>query len=195
PMWSQTRVVCLLALLALRPECRADREFETDAAPFLKRHCVSCHGPDRQEAQVRLDRLTGVAADNRNLWTMVHEKVAADEMPPRSRPQPDEAQKKAFLALVARQQRTLGAGGTRRLNRRELSASLRDLTGLAVDFSAALPGDGTVAGFDTGADALQEASDSVAQWLLVTRRAVDGVRFLDGPKGRTYSMDLREVKD
>ena len=36
-----------------------------------------------------------------------------------------------------------------------------------------LPGDGTVAGFDTGADGLQEASDGVELWLQVTRRAVD----------------------
>src|SRR3712207_8558581 len=50
-----------------------------------------------------------------------------------------------------------------------LFRSLSDVTGLAVDFSAALPGDGTVGGFDTGADGLQEASDAVAQWLQVTR--------------------------
>lgn len=71
---------------------------------------------------------------------------------------------------------------------------------MAIDFSRALPGDGTVAGFDTGADGLQEASDGVAQWLRLTQRAVDGIRFLepaesDNGRGKTYSANLRESKD
>jgi hypothetical protein len=64
----------------------------------------------------------------------------------------------------------LGRAATRRLNRRELSAALQDVSGLAVDFSYALPDDGKVDGFDTGADGLQDAADSGAQAL---RRILD----------------------
>jgi len=181
-------------LCAAGPVAAAD-DYLTVVAPFLKQHCVACHGDKKQEAGVRFDQTDGVNAGNRNLWTMAHQKIASGEMPPQTRPQPADADKKAVLTWIADKQRLLGAGGTRRLNRRELSAALRDVTGLSVDFAQGLPGDGTVAGFDTGADALPEASEAVSQWLVVTRRAVDGLRFLDEPKGKTFALNFAEVKD
>ncbi|MBA4067551.1 MAG: hypothetical protein C0501_28350 [Isosphaera sp.] len=185
----------VVALLLAAGPAAADDAFPKAVAPFLKEHCLACHGDKKQEGGVRLDQVAGVEAGNRNLWTMVHEQVASGQMPPEGRPRPADAAKKQLLTWVADRQRALGVGGSRRLNRRELSAALRDVTGLSVDFGQALPGDGTVAGFDTGAEALAEASDGVAQWLVVTRRAVDGLRFLDPPAHKTFALDLREVKD
>lgn len=188
---------CLIVTLFLspRPLTAQDDAFPKLIAPFLKQHCVACHGPEKQESRIRFDQLTGVQAGNRNLWTMVHQQLSVGDMPPKDRPQPDDVEKKKVLTWIGDKQRALGAGGTRRLNRRELSAALRDVTGLMVDFSFALPGDGTVAGFDTGAEGLQEASDSVEQWLQITRRAVEGLRFLDPAKGKVFAVNLREVKD
>ena len=188
-------ILASAVLLLLAAGARGADDFPTAAAPFLKKHCVACHGEKKQEGGVRLDQVDGVNAGNRNLWTMVHQKVASGEMPPKERAQPADADKKAVLTWIAEKQRALGAGGTRRLNRRELSSALRDVTGLQVDFAMGLPGDGTVAGFDTGADGLPEASDAVAQWLIVTRRAVDGLSFLDAPKGKNFAMNFAEVKD
>ena len=184
----------LLVILFIPIRVSAQDNFAEVVAPFFKQHCISCHGPKKQESRLRLDEVTAVDAGNRNLWTMVHERIAAGEMPPRQRPQPSEADKKTLLAWIVQQQRALGPGGTRRLNRRELSAALRDVTGLQVDFAQALPGDGTVGGFDTGADALQEASDAVAQWLDVTRRTVAGIHFLTPTKGKTFAANLRGVE-
>lgn len=190
-------VSCLLVLPAFGPGLATAQEktFQTVVSPFLKKHCCACHGSEKQESQLRLDQVAGVQAGNRNLWTMVHERIAAGEMPPRERSQPAAGERDQVLAWIAQQQRALGPAGTRRLNRRELAAALSDVTGLALDFSAALPGDGAVAGFDTGADGLQEAADAVDQWLQVTRRAVDGIRFLEAASGRKYSLDLRDSKD
>ncbi|HXG12571.1 MAG TPA: DUF1592 domain-containing protein [Gemmataceae bacterium] len=116
-------------------------------------------------------------------------------MPPRSRPQPTEAERKSVLTWIEEHQRAQDASGTRRLNRREVAAALRDVTGLGIDYASAFPGDGTVAGFDTGADGLQDTADGVAQWMQVTRRAVDGIRFLEPAAGKVFSADLRSVKD
>lgn len=185
----------LAVLLSPLSGVAQEDSFQKVAAPFFKEYCVGCHGPTKQESRLRLDDVTGVQVGNRNLWTMVHERIAAGEMPPENRPQPSEAVKKKLLTWIAERQRALGPGGTRRLNRRELSAALRDVTGLTVDFAQALPGDGTIGGFDTGADALQEASDAVAQWLLVTRRAVAGIHFLEPAKGKVFSAKLREVQE
>ena len=49
-------------------------------------------------------------------------------------------------------------------------------------------------GFDTGAEALQDAADSVSQVMEVTRRAVDGIRFLEPAPGRIYKADLVNVE-
>ncbi|VTT99771.1 signal peptide protein : Uncharacterized protein OS=Blastopirellula marina DSM 3645 GN=DSM3645_04530 PE=4 SV=1: PSCyt1: PSD3: PSD5: PSD4: PSCyt3: PSD2 [Gemmataceae bacterium] len=184
-----------LALACPGAAAAADDAFPKVVAPFLKEHCTACHGEERQEAGVRLDRLDGVTAANRHLWTMIHEQVATGRMPPKGKTRPADADAKRVLTWAADSQRALGVASTRRLNRRELSAALRDVTGLTVNFGAALPGDGTVAGFDTGAEALQEASDAVEQWLVVTRRATDPLRFLDAPRGKTFALDFREVKD
>jgi hypothetical protein len=191
PVWA----ACLLALLPSQPGRADDDTFEKIVAPFVKQHCVSCHGPEQQESRLRLDQVQSVELGNRNLWTLAHERVAAGEMPPSPRAQPTAAERQRVLTWIAQQQRSLGIGGARRLNRRELAAALRDVTGLALDFAQALPGDGTVAGFDTGADGLQEASDAVAQWLLITRRAVDGIRFLEPAGEKIHLVNLRDAKD
>jgi hypothetical protein len=170
----------------------ADDAFLSVVAPFLQRHCTACHGATKQEAQVRLDQLEGFQTGDRELWTLVHEKIAAGQMPPAPRPRPDEAETRQVLAWIAQQQRLTGAGSIRRLNRRELSAMLQDLTGLPIDYAHALPGDGRVAGFDTGAEGLQDAADSVARWMEVSRRAVDAIRFLEPPRGRLFAATPRE---
>ncbi len=185
----------LLLLLLITSVPAADDSYAKTIAPFIQKHCVSCHGPEVQEAGVRLDSLDGAKANNRTLWTMVHNKIASGEMPPKTKQQPADADRTALLKTVSEAQRGLGVSSTRRLNRRELSAALRDVTGSAVDFADSLPGDGTVAGFDTGIDGLSEASDAVAQWLIVTRRAVNGLRFLEEAKGKVFEADLTKGKD
>lgn len=194
PVRARLAGALVVLFVAAGPAAAAD-DFPAVAAPFLTRHCVACHGEKKQEGGVRLDQVNGVTAGNRTLWTLVHAKVAAGEMPPKGRPQPPAADKAAVLKWIAERQRALSATGTRRLNRRELAAALRDVSGVAADFADGLPGDGSVAGFDTGADGLQETSDAVAQWLIVTRRAVDGIRFLDPPNGKAFAADLRGAKD
>ncbi len=173
----------------------AAETFDSAVAPFLKRHCFSCHGENGQEAGIRYDRLAGFRAEDSHLWTLVHEKLSAGEMPPPERPQPASEETRAVLSWIERQQRALGRGTTRRLNRRELAAALRDLTSLSVDYAAALPGDGKIDGFDTGAEGLQDAASSVEQMMEVVSRAVRGIRFLDAPSELVFSADLRQVKD
>lgn len=173
----------------------ADEEFSKTVAPFLESHCQTCHGADVQESQIRFDRISGFRAEDRHLWTKVHQMVSTGQMPPEELPQPGEKEKRAVLSWIEENQRKLEAGSVRRLNRRELSAALRDLTGRKIDYALGLPGDGKVGGFDTGAEGLQDAASSVGQMMEVTRRAVAGIRFLEPPSGQVFEADLRDVKD
>ncbi len=186
------QALLLLASLAARAGAQ---EFSKTVEPFLTQHCHDCHGPEKQKGGIRYDQIDGFRAEDRRLWTMVHEQLSAGEMPPEKRPQPAAAEKQRVLAWIESEQRALRAGGTRRLNRREISAALQDVTGRLVDYSYGLPEDGKVGGFDTGADGLQDTADSIAQLLDVARRAVDGVRFLEPATSKVFQADLRAHKD
>lgn len=175
-------------------EAAPDRTgFVQKVQPFLEKHCFTCHGPQRQKSRIRFDRLTTYRPEDGALWTKVHEALVEGRMPPEDRPQPSAALKSQTLAWIVANQRAARGGTTRRLNRRELSAALQDLTGLAVDYASMLPADGKVAGFDTGADGLQDAADSVTRVMTITRRAVDAIRFLE-PGGLKLTGDLRQDK-
>ncbi|GDY23698.1 cytochrome c [Verrucomicrobiota bacterium] len=190
---------CVLALLPslapLAATAAENDEFRTVVQPFLQQHCVACHGPEKQKSGIRYDQIKGFQPDARNLWTMVHEKLAAGAMPPEDRKQPTAAERARILAWIVQEQRAHKPGATRRLNRREFSAALQDVTGLAVDYAYSLPEDGKVAGFDTGVTGLQDTADSVAQMMEIARRAVDGIRFLEPAPEGALSVDLRGAKD
>jgi len=188
-------IVMVLVLLAARKGAAADAEFTRVVQPFLQQHCFDCHGAEKQKAQLRYDGLGGFQAEASHLWTLVHEQLSTGAMPPEERKQPSASEKKKVLAWIQKEQRAVRANNTRRLNRRELGAALRDVTGLAVDYAYSLPEDGKVAGFDTGVEGLQDTADSVAQLMEVTRRAVDGVRFLEPAPRQVLAAELRSHKD
>jgi hypothetical protein len=186
-------LLCLLASFAMTSLAADD--FSSVVQPFLKQHCFACHGAEKQKSGIRYDRITGFQTDARNLWTMVHEKISAHEMPPEDRTQPTADESRKMLAWIQNEQRAHRAGATRRLNRRELSAALQDITGLAVDYAYAMPEDGKVAGFDTGVKGLQDTADSVAQMMEIARRAVDALRFLEPAPCEALIADLRGAKN
>ena len=47
--------------------------FARDVQPLLKQHCVKCHGAEKQQGRIRLDRLGEFKASDGHLWTLVHE--------------------------------------------------------------------------------------------------------------------------
>jgi len=175
----------------------AELGYRDAAQPILQRYCFDCHGAEKQKGQIRYDQIEKYRIEDGNLWAMVHEQVTTGDMPPEDKPQPSEAEKRALLSWIEQEaaaaRKTVGS--IRRLNRREFSAALQDVTGLAIDYADALPGDGKIAGFDTGAEALNDAADSVTQAMKVARRAVDAIRFLDPAPGSPLEANLRESKD
>jgi mono/diheme cytochrome c family protein len=181
-------------LVASAADAPADAQgFANLVKPLLRRYCIDCHGPDVQEARLRFDQIDGFNLSDRHLWTMIHEQLAAGAMPPQEGEQPSAPEKAGVLAWIAGAQRALEPGSVRRLNRREFGAALQDITGVKVDFAYSMPGDTAVEGFDTGAEGLQDAADSVAQMMEITRRAVESIRFLEAPRSETLRVDLVNV--
>ena len=192
-------VICFGAIafgsVTVLADDKPDPEFGKMVQPFLKQHCLACHGAKKQESRVRFDKLADFDVRDRHLWTRVYAKLKAGEMPPEGSTQPKPAATKAVLAWIQRQQNARRGGDVRRLNRRELSAALQDVTGLAVDYSEALPADGKLAGFDTGVQSLQDTADSITTVMKVARRAVDGIRFLEPASDGIFEADFRDAKE
>lgn len=106
-----TRCFLVLQLsMALNVSADDKPHYERDVAPLLKRHCVKCHGPTKQEGQLNLATMGAIVrggkagaavvphdAEASPLW----QRISSDEMPPES---PLSAEEKRLL------QRWIAAG-------------------------------------------------------------------------------------
>ena len=104
---------------------------------FLVQYCVSCHGLESPESELRLDEvpLAVDSIDDLKIWQAVVDQLQTSAMPPSEAPQPktDETLKVIDAVSVelkqayTRLRSTEGQTVLRRLNRMELRNTLRDL--------------------------------------------------------------------
>ncbi len=85
----------LLSLVAAGAATAAD--FDAVVLPFVKGHCVACHGPAKKEAGLNLLALKPDAKQ----WRAVAARIHAGEMPPPKERRPDPAAVKAVLSHFA----------------------------------------------------------------------------------------------
>jgi len=78
----------------------SEEKFKTVIRPFLAAHCVQCHGPDTQEADLALHRLKGNFAkeEEGDIWAKVLEQLHLEAMPPAEETQPNPAVRQEFMA-------------------------------------------------------------------------------------------------
>ena len=109
------------------------------AAPraFIETYCVSCHDSATKKGGLDLTRLGADYGERATfaMWVRVHDRVKEAEMPPKSAPQPAEAEREAFTSglaapLLAADRLRIAREGRavwRRMNREEYENTLRDL--------------------------------------------------------------------
>ncbi len=123
-------------LCGFAPWCRADPALEAHR-PFLKTHCIECHGPKKQKGDFRFDQLGTDLSNLETLeaWQGILDQLNLGEMPPKKQPQPPFAETaKVIKSLTpvlqnayAKRKSTGGQAVIRRLNKFELRNTLRDL--------------------------------------------------------------------
>lgn len=173
--------------LASRIISAGEIQFERDILPILQTHCIRCHGPEVQEANVRLDDLSINLIEDRAVtesWHEVLNVLQAGEMPPKDEPQlsgnelstvTDWVSNSIKAALAARQ-KTDGRVVLRRLNRVEYQHTMQDLLGLEMDYARDLPPDAMSADdFRNNGSSLQMSSLQLEYYLATARRAMDRV--------------------
>lgn len=135
----------LLALLLLLASLGlSDRVCGADAfEDFLTQHCIRCHGAQKSESDIRLDKLTRdfkLGADTHR-WGEVLEKVNSGEMPPKKEPQPSQTEIAAFVTNLDTRLKEGRAARMAarppvahyRLSRKEYQNTVYDLLGVRYD--------------------------------------------------------------
>jgi len=129
----------ILAFITATPWISAGQPLET----FLETHCVSCHGPDKEKGDLRVDELSRNfrLGEDSHLWAEVVEKVNSGEMPPDDEPQPKQEEIAAFVAELdtrlkegkAARMAARPAVAHYRLSRKEYQNTVYDLLGVRYD--------------------------------------------------------------
>ena len=78
--------------------------YRTMVAPLLRKYCIDCHGPDEQQARLRLDALAATMPDGATVevWNKVRNRLIAGEMPPLDEDQPSAAEHERIVGWLAR---------------------------------------------------------------------------------------------
>ncbi|MEZ6125540.1 MAG: DUF1592 domain-containing protein [Planctomycetaceae bacterium] len=139
----RTVVSCWLLLAVavsdLSPFAAAAEPFEV----FLEKHCVRCHGPQKEEGDIRIDQLSRdfrAGADTHH-WAEAIDKVNSGEMPPKKEPQPTQDEIAAFVTDLdarlregrAARMAARPAVAHYRLSRTEYQNTVYDLLGVRYD--------------------------------------------------------------
>ncbi len=158
----------------------------------LDQHCLKCHGPEKQKAQIRFDTLSSDFVADRAAAEMWHDAlnvVSTGEMPPEDEPELSADERQAFTAWVRGQ---LDAAITathgqeqgvvlRRLNNAEYRYTMTDLLGVPGDYGAKLPPDTLSAdGFANHGGALKMSALQLESYLEAARAALNRVLVRGG---------------
>ncbi len=165
----------MLLLVAAGVPAPAGAQVPGDVAALLKNYCVDCHSGKKPKAGLNLAALKFDAAEPSTLaaWIRVHDKMAADEMPPPDEDQPSPAARSAALGVSHKalhaaslaQQKAEGRVALRRINRTQHENTLNDLLGVSIKLGDLLPDDGSVAGFDNVSEGLDVSSSHLVRYI------------------------------
>ena len=111
--------------------------------PFLAKQCVRCHGPEKEEGELHIDRLSRDFKSDMDThrWAEVIERINSGEMPPEKEQKPTQEEIAAFVTTLdslikeGRATRTAArpAVAHYRLSRKEYQNTVYDLLGVRYD--------------------------------------------------------------
>jgi mono/diheme cytochrome c family protein len=204
---------CVAALLvglsavsfAVGDDARLDATtFREQVQPLLAKHCSACHRGEKPKGNLDLDRLSLDLADQRtrDQWQLISKRVAASEMPPKSKPRPAAAEidlltkwiDSPVAAAEAAARAAQGRVVLRRLNRTEYENTINDLLGIKVNLKAQLPADGSADGFDNAGAAHHTSSFLMEKYLEAADIALNAA-ITNRPKAPPGADKRYSIKD
>ncbi|MEO2013451.1 MAG: DUF1592 domain-containing protein [Fuerstiella sp.] len=177
----------LLAVFVVLPATAFPGTFETEVRPFLNRYCLNCHGPEKQKADLRLDKLDADVVNglHSDTWQEVLDLVNLGEMPPQeAKLQPKRSERQAAVgALTAllreameAKRSTGGRNVIRRMTAYEYNNTLRDLFDLDLQYAADLPPEGSAKeGFKNNSSILGTSALHIEYFERIARAVLEKI--------------------
>lgn len=190
-----------------RVEAAKPDTFQTQIAPFLKKHCVECHGEKLSESGIALHNFDSEKSvqKGRKVWEKVLPVLQSEAMPPveegRERPTHDD-----YLAVASwledklfnidcKLERDPGRVTVRRLNRAEYNNTVRDLLGVDFEPAKDFPSDDVGYGFDNIGDVLSVSPLLMEKYLDAAEKISEKViSTADPAKSRKAQFAGKQLK-
>ena len=172
--------------LAQRGQPNLERQYTETVRPFVQTYCISCHGEKSIAAQFDLRPYTTMASvvKDHPHWSLVLDKLHAQQMPPRTSKQPTDAERQAVMTWIEamrREEARKNAGDpglvlARRLSNAEYNNTIRDLTGQDLKPAREFPVDpANQAGFDNSGESLAMSPSLLTKYLQAAREVANHV--------------------
>ncbi len=217
PLWSACGVGVIVlvgvvmwgtgAVEPQRVEAAKPDTFQTQVAPFVKKHCVECHGEKDPEGGIALHNFDSEKSVQkaRKVWEKVLPMLQIEAMPPveegRERPTHDD-----YLAVASwledklfnidcKLDRDPGRVTVRRLNRAEYNNTVRDLLGVDFEPAKDFPSDDVGYGFDNIGDVLSVSPLLMEKYLDAAEKISEKViSTADLAKSRKVRFAGKQLK-
>jgi hypothetical protein len=167
---------------------------EPQLEQFFTQHCVKCHGPEKQNGKVRLDRSLDTLFSDGELLETVVSVLEGGDMPPEKAPQPKaKARTKALQLLQKRILANRPSSTLKRLTRAEYTNTLTDLFGVEFDLTGLLPPDHVERGFDKFGEAHLMSPHQVMAYLKTARFVAERLLPAAKPELAQWEFDARHL--
>ena len=167
---------------------------------FLQKHCIRCHGSQKQKAERRFDTLPAQIEDLDDLerYQEIVDQLNLESMPPEAESQPSANERAKAIAHLTRKitaahgELNSSGGHTvlRRLNSWEYRQTIGDLLNINVDVwnpAEDFPAEVTVNGFDNNGAGLVTSGRLLEQYFTAAEEAIRrATQFGERPKSAKY---------
>ena len=182
-----TNFLTFSTVLFLLQSGAAGESYETEIQPFLTKYCVSCHGPDKQKADLRVDTLDPdmIHGSDTDMWQEVLDLINVSEMPPEeAKKHPLGPERQVVVDALTASLRdameanrsTGGRNVLRRLTAYEYNNTLHDLLHLDLQYATDLPPEGSAKeGFKNNSSVLGTSAIHVEYFERIARSAFEKI--------------------
>nr|WP_271891182.1 DUF1592 domain-containing protein [Planctomicrobium sp.] len=180
--------------------------FQDSVRPILNKSCSGCHGPEKSEGRLRVDKLNADLLHGPDVeqWREVYNALSNSEMPPEDDPDykladtdrgnivnwlSDELNKASLIRRNSKEHSSF-----RRLTKYEYSYALQDLLGLPDDLAANLPPEtASEDGFQNNSEMLQMSAMQFETYREIGLKALKRATVIgDRPQPVTYIISMQE---
>ena len=176
-------LLALFFLHSIQGKEISSASYQAQVLPILEKHCIQCHGPEKQKGDVRFDTLSIDFLKDRTAaetWHDASDQIKLGEMPPEEENPLSEGERKLITEWIdSNLEKALreikgeqSEAVIRRLNRTEYQYTMEDLLGFKMDYVDGLARDPlSPDGFLNNGKVLGMSSLQIEHYLKTARNA------------------------